>query len=726
MSNVVRLPQIPLRQAIRAFRTSGSLADLTAVISLCLQSEFEDDSLAASIPTRLSKVDHRARISFYECLAKVTAVIPQQDRPPLSSGNAFEKAYCSEKERYSAFVPAWEIADLLPKIFPDIDPGRVIGRHIELLFNRETLQDPELHVWFEPTEAGYASAVKLCIPVLEALIRETETSVEERAACRLVLQTLQRSGAEVPFSDVAPTLVMAPALRQPLFTTVLNVLCFGGVDFEPKGDLLRAMAHMALTALFSCTEVGRSAATERYETSIAFARAMSDELKREEKIAQRQERQTGVAAARALYEAWAKALSARKTQAYELRGVVPTQLLARLFEVNGVYEWATQRYKGLGDGLKVLAPHFEAIGQYRSARGDGSAPWEIRKSYLMADVADWLTPIGGDRLKDDLALCLSGLWESGRDPSGELTYLPLWVGDSSRSTTRAIAHRCREYQRLYKAALADGLNEMACAIQSFFLCSQAIRYAGTLGAWSEYGANLREALELDRLSMVKTSISYASVVARKHGKRLVASRLQSVSAQESRFSSTTIEPVGFETGRDAIYGYLVRQLEERRLNKLCDEARRFLMDAHLKFAVLRGKTAQGDIGHWGDVGNNIRKAFEAELNDRLLLIYRSPAYAAFQKQRDPTQPVKRGRPSLVHFLYLLQGYSALDQKLRSLVDSRVDVLRDVDLVPELLKLDADYLSEGSHANPFPLDKAQELTGRLYEGGIMNRFLDILV
>jgi hypothetical protein len=268
---------------------------------------------------------------------------------------------------------------------------------------------------------------------------------------------------------------------------------------------------------------------------------------------------------------------------------------------------------------------------------------------------------------------------------------------------------------------------MACAIQAFFLFSQSIRYHGSLGAWADIEPNIRTARQQDQTGTVDVAISYAMQIAQQNNKTLVVRRLRSVLGKMTSFAPEVTDPVGIDASTDAIFGFLVKQVEEWRLNKLSADSQNFLVQAHLKFARLRGKIPTGDIVEWGDVGNNFRKVFEAELQLRLAPIYRDPAYAKFRASRDTSQQVKKwGRPSLVHFLGLLEDYPNLEQDLRPRIDTKVNVLRDMAVIATLKNVDATFMSEGSHANPFPLEKAEQLTALLYRDGVMRRFLDILV
>jgi len=170
----------------------------------------------------------------------------------------------------------------------------------------------------------------------------------------------------------------------------------------------------------------------------------------------------------------------------------------------------------------------------------------------------------------------------------------------------------------------------------------------------------------------------------------------------------------------------VHEFGEPRLRKLGRRALDYLIDAHLKYASLRGRIPSGEIVEWGDVGNNFRKVFESALRQRLGSLYRDPSYERYRSARQMPGSDRKGRASLANFLYFLKQYPEFEQPLRVHIDEKVDCLRDSSLIDELLKLDAEFLSEGSHDNPYPIEKAEKLTERLFAEGILGRFADILV
>lgn len=728
MGKIEAHPRLRLREASRAFLASGSLEDLAHVISLSLQSGLTDDEVRVQIPHRLKIMSASGRYEFYSVLAKITAVIqPELDEEAVHPyDRPFVGRYLSEKKRYSAFVPAWEMADLLPKVFEGRDPGAIVGQHIEQLFCRRFLEDPELHVWFEPSRPGFECAMDLSMPALDVLLGDDQVTREEKDVLGFIRQALGAPTEVVPLAQVIFACVQAPRLRQPLFTTLLNILCRSRVSFVGQETFSRSLAHISLMSLFIGTAPKARAdrgERNRLQELVERMRKAAIELPPEaeqsntDKSSQQGNRHPGSGLA-ALSGIYADALEARLRCAPGDACIMPPQLLARLLDVDGIYDWAAD--------AGLVAPHFQAMRSYRTRRADGAAPWEIEKSYLLMDLCDRSDVPGGAEWASDLALLLGRLWAAGRDSSGEWTFLPLWVGDRSRDSNDAVASRCHEYQQVIAAAIADGLGDLACAMQAVFLVSQSLRYRGHLGPWSVLEPMLRRTVERDGTDTVGKAITYAAEIAEFNGLVLTKARLQHLSRKSIAIDPALAMPVGFAVSRDDVYGKLVRQFGEPRLSKLGNRALGYLIEAHLKYASLRGRIPFGEITEWGDVGNNFRKVFESALRDRLGSLYKDPSYERFRSANQIPGSDRRGRPSLVHFLYLLKQYPNLDQPLRNYIDKSVDYLRDSSLIDELLKLDGEFMSEGSHDNPYPIEKAERLTEQIFGRGILGRFADILI
>lgn len=724
---VVRLPEHPrsiIGQGIAALESGGPTSLIMDALAAVMRIPSNTEGMAAALrcaapPESLSYSD---RVRMYAICARLTAVIPDtyviSEDPFVAS--RFKQEYLRRFDSYHCFTPAWELSDVLERVFGKDDPGKVIGRHLAMLFDRRRLADLDAHVYLKTKDlkngTGLASAM------LGWVGRGKTLPSDERVVCEFLGEHLASEVAVSP-PDALVAVLSVLAVPQALFTTLLNgVIGYGLVDLEQGKKSIEPWRMFLILVLLSCT-APRCQSSE-YISHNRQAIEFLNRVAEAERARTNAERSDGppnnpqLVLARCVEVA--RDVIKRRSATGDTAPVVPPQLLPRLIGTDDVFELL----EPLGAAAFPLGDHIAQAERYRQRNLAGVAPFELEEMYLLNQI------VKSDIGQRDLAYQLSQLWMSASDSGGELTHLPAWFGDASRDCSEALNQRSKEYAALYRAAKSDGLTELSAAIAAFFVISQSLRYGGRIGEWPEAGEWLGDALRLPESEVVRKAIRAARQNAVDRHEAVTAARLVSLldrdQSKKARAAITIVDNPAFgSTSAESVRQLLEERFGRGRLAKLSPTTLEFWSNAHAKEAAHRGQQILGLVQQWGSVAEDLCKPFEAELISRLGPVYRSDWYREFKTS--VKEPYSKGKPTLGNLLFLLNDYKRLPAELQAAIDSVVQLHHTPGLKKRLQDLGHEHRNAGAHPESYDLEKLNSLMTLLYtkDGGLWDTFLDAL-
>jgi hypothetical protein len=728
---VVRLDEHRSRivdRGLAALKNGSPVADIVAAVEILIRTQIDATRFIAALnegggATELKVQD---RLRLYEICARGSAIIPRSwpEKRQLGHLDGFEREFLRRRDTYHCFTPAWELSDLLKSTFGDDDPGVVIGRHMAMLFDRERLVDPELHLYLQQGDEVDASG--LIGALLGWISRSVGVPRNEVEVCECIASGA--SAAEMLRPEVAlPGVIAALTVPQPLFSTLaIWVAGLGLVDLAhghgSEQPTRRFFADLLVWLLLCCTAVSidpeDARRMEANATEILKGVAALDATPSPDGV---EEARTNLRSVLGALFSLVRERIADRASAANYAPVFPPQLLPHLVAGGDVYDsLVNDRVPSI-----ALPDHIRQMQRYRHRVLGGYAPIELEESFLLADLLWHEWP------KHDVVIQLSQLWMSGRDPSGEMTTLPAWFGSKYHDDVTAMLKRASAFKALFRAAKEDGLEEMASAIAAFFVFSQALRYGGRLGDWSEIGPWLHDAVGAPGAQTLEKAIVSARGQAEARRDAISVARLDSLlTVARHRQGHGGRLMIANPAMGATVPGQVLELLEARfgreRLARLSPDAVRYWTNAHAKEAAHRGQQLFGLVEEWGSVAEDLCKPFEAELVARLGAVYRSDWYRSFKKSR--REPYGSKTPTLGHVLFLLHDYQALPPELRAQVDAAIDIQRSRGLKKRLELLASEHRNAGAHPESYSIDKLNELMSLLYgrETGLWDQFLDALV
>lgn len=714
-------------RGITALAKGEPAADVLAAFEHLVTSRDEYTDFLHSLTDSPGAVEIESQdcLRLYDLCARASAVVPRRWPPAsrLDRLNGFEREYVRRRDGYNCFTPAWEIGDFLQRTFADDDPALIIGRHMAMLFDRERLLDPELCAYLQDGEGLYAP--DLIGAMLGWVARSGGVSTDASQVCKLIAER-ECTGESLPPEVALPVVIEALTVPQGLFVTLANwIVGRDLVNLDCRtgslGALRQGLSDLLVWMLMSCTAVpsDKQAARNAEDDLRNFIKRTVESTK-VRSAEEQDEVSTLFGTAVTALLARVRDKMAERVAAGTLAPAFPPQLLPHLVAAGDVYD-------AMSSGRlprTALPEHLRQTQHYRQRRLGGYAPFELEESFLFADLL-W------DEWSDhDVAIQLSQLWMSGRDPSGEMTKLPAWFGSAAHDSPAAMTDRAVAYRSLYRAAMDDGLEELAVAVASFFVFSQGLRYGGRLGEWAVVGPWLHEAVRRPGAGGVEKAVSSAILIAEERGDGVAAARLESLLAnakqQRGHVAPTSVvNPIMGASAPSQVLNLLEARFSRERLSRLSPDTLRFWTNAHAKEAAHRGQQLFGLVEEWGSVAEDLCKPFEAELVARLGPVYRSNWYREFKKAR--REPYSSTTPTLGQILFLLHDYRALPPELRADVDEVIDFERAGPLRKQLEQLASEHRNAGAHSKSYSIEKLNDLMKLLYarESGLWERFLDAL-
>lgn len=278
MTNVVNLRAEEIRQGIEALRAGNDAGTVVRAIETMLLSDLADNTFVELLnedgDVEKLTVDHRDRV--YHACARATAVIARE-YDPEHLGEDAEIRYHLQYDDYGKFTAAWEIADKLKPVFRDNDPGKVIGRCMDAIFDRSRLEDPMLAVYLRhPTQPDTRALVAAVLSWVE---RSRSLPDPEGVICQFLADKLLLKDK---FAPEEALLVLSAALnaRQALVTTLFNTVSHRLLDFRGSDNdrVAEAFGGMTLDAVAALGLASRYGGTDDLELPLPAKPAVLDDL----------------------------------------------------------------------------------------------------------------------------------------------------------------------------------------------------------------------------------------------------------------------------------------------------------------------------------------------------------------------------------------------------------------------------------------------------------------
>lgn len=804
MSNVYPHPAATVQKGARAARNGGPPGDIIDAIEAIAFSNVEaarfDDAIR-DMPA-LGSVSDDDRMRFYALLCRVWSPWPESpdggagskgrpdatgksetgrvSRPPAEPAkedgasrlSADQKVSVKEyvaalnekwggvqilKEQYTSFSPAWELRDFLEAEFGPDDPGRVIGRYIDALFDARLMTDPTLGIFVGVT-TGRDAAEKSIVRLLELLSCSESTPDVERRVCRTIASFRHdpsRRRETDPASVTTEVLIaLLDALQGP--QTLLTALLVSIDEWEDfltvpngsAGDVHNAIYNILFDTFWRCSapyvELND---LQRLKDQLLQTRKAALDPDAAHALPERMANpaaMTGRDLADAVTHIPLAAIDALLDAVTDGRRVscLPPQLLPRILSLgapgSGSSVW--ERYQG---DCEILDRHVSGGARYRREVLDGGAPFALSDSYylwLTISHSKW-TPDG--RSVDWSAACtrdpcylLSQIEIFWGHPETELaddaTLLPAMFGYDGANSEPRRRDRATEYQVLFRLAMDEGLSELAAALQAFFIFSQALRYRGRVGPWHLVQDGLRLAITVDRAGIVTRALEVAIGIADHYQQTLDAQRMRGALglAHDKTLppSKAPVAMLGLGTGtRESILSDLRQYIGGERMARWSEGARHLLIDAHAKFAAQHRNLLYGIVANWGSTATDFMKVFESELGARLREIYLAETYRQY-KQSQSAARFFAERPSIGHYFHLLKDAtrSNFPPVIRANLDKVTSLHRDKRTLERLMKLTENHRNPGSHAEAYDVNQLFDLLNALYRDGFMSAFLDAVI
>ena len=739
--NVVDLIPAKLGELIEAFKTSGSLDDflrvLSALVSLKvdvpevwktwkrLNKEIEGKGVVRAVLTWIATLD----ISI---CASATTTVPTPSLPSTEQSDRnskWESLYKAlhELEKYieakladpanpyGPFAAELPFETILPSYAIIDESARLIGQHIQALYNNEAADADQLSEVATPVH--HPNIIKFIEHDLLPWAFDTEQGYWQRNPCTeadsqlLQLEHLEElrphlfSGFNLSNSDTFPPGFSAgnlaraiPYLPQPLLVWILNAhyLDEGFVDVEGSAELVDVLLSLPLEIPL--------------ETWDQFWRLVPEH---------------------SVLRDYAKDLP----DMGELPAL-PIKNYAVLID-----ELGTEGVTGgttavtniafdqqFSDDPKALTPTrlreliesgIGRLTQVRRANYRGRTPFTRDEAAQMGVGLSEICERLDFSPQHDISY-LVGITEAnmgfGRHPFS-----------SSRIVISDISARSRSdnYLLVFNAAIDEGWHEFATASLAFFLFSQPLMHDHELHTdWHRLAQALQVASSLPGFSRVRHAAALA---------------LEIISTFEKAGSLDVLCLSGWagnlDEDKDVISDKLDRvlthpQIQKELVEMLGAEAwiklsllgKRQLVDAEALWSSMHMHVGRGQ-GDYGSLATSYVKVLEGEILDRMRPVVTSQAFMDYHRQAYKRDPEKHVGLGLI--LHLLRDFEQLPPSLQDTIrQSQVRLQEDRGLLNGLFKV-MQYRNKGAHAGEFNEKEFFELRKLLFQNQALKRFLELL-
>jgi len=279
------------------------------------------------------------------------------------------------------------------------------------------------------------------------------------------------------------------------------------------------------------------------------------------------------------------------------------------------------------------------------------------------------------------------------------------------------------FSRTYRAALEDGLHELANALLAYFIFMQTIRCRGDFHAdWSCLGEMIASAYRYPGEAYVKKSLAFAASRASmgtspNHTIDLHQLVLSSwVKNQKQAGNVGDVNSV-LNLDRLQLEHDLQRDVGKENWFKIRPETMVQLVDAKAHWFYLHSQVGRGHKD-FGAIANAFGKAIEGELAHHLESVGNTELYRNWRQT--PEKHMMLGA-----MLHLLKKYPQLPMELRSLIDQTgIKVHENPQLIQKLFTI-LKLRNEGSHPAPFHLREVEELMSLLFEKRLLRDLFNAL-
>lgn len=578
---------------------------------------------------------------------------------------------------YYFFTPAWELQDLLVQFFPDKNPGEVIGQYLRALFPLEYEYEPD-------TEAHY-------YPLSKKLTIDTP---QQRDFLTSVCGWLEKDSGNIFYDAIKfllglpcdqrlwdpncffPILVSAP---QPLFMAMMGEW---NQTQTPYIESPAQMLHLLRLPLGSNEVAILNGAGTLAIDHIAALEEIADQL------VSIPVEQRPYAPVPLLFEA------------------MYGGLMDVIFNVQGDFdrEWELI--------LAQYTSYRRSMLRDRSPLKPYDAAW---LHYVISQYEDWMGPLDAP---EELTLCLAQLWPAS--DTGNRSPLGLWDTDGKPFPAQI---RTQEYIKLFRAAHADDLPELASAFLAFFIFSHCMINRDGLRTWTDRFDVIKKAITLPGGEMVVLAVSVLARAAEDSGDQIEALRLRSMLQTPVHISNYDIRTVNTLRAPDKtlIEDDLRAELGVERWNKLNNDSRTNLVDAEMKWSMMHRELGKG-VENWGSSALDLIKPIERELATRLKGLFDSEVVARFIE----TEGLRmESRATLGSLLAFIKKCSDGPLDIQEFMDNTgMTIHKKPELIQRLIKA-KDSRNKAAHPSKFSSVDYVKLRTLIFQGGLLSDFVDSL-
>mgnify|MGYP001439165541 CR=1 FL=1 len=561
----------------------------------------------------------------------VDALTPRQYAEKLLSLERREQARASNPaDPYGPFRASWELADKLNEVFPQGNPGHVIGTYLRQAFAASDATPSALiSQCSDAATILLVSTVALGVSstILAKLTAEPAITTAQAGACvdGLILLAARLnalvSNSDGPCERTASdglALVRQILRSRPALASVL----FRHIDIDPVEPVARAHVFDLITRI--------PLGPER-----AWADGMDGKYGR-----------TDIAPH--AYLPWTQIVG----------------ICERLLEdvSQSLFRFSSSERSMFDDGVDRLLGNMFKGTQWI---GCGTLPMDFGSlDYLL-----WLfaRTSAGDYEAVEHWHCFDAHFDrSGHDVrwllAQDIFSLSEFLGehwfenDDASERARRLRQRARRFFLASQSAASSGLVELGCALAAFGVFSQSMTGMPSLYFTARELRDMAASfVSASNFESLQRAMAAALGGALKDVQSPETSVLKSIAANTL---CPQVESRNAALSRSEIKSHVLQQVGNEGWVILAPATKEFLVDAEMHYSRLHlelGKPIGQGLKNWGSVGNAYAKSVESELVFRLRDVFASPVYAQMQEQ----QGRKQDLPTLGSCLYLFRSFSKL-------------------------------------------------------------------
>lgn len=642
-------------------------------------------------------------VSNIEILYPSPRYIRDADLPTHASDSAIKFCEAMEagerlrdpfREKYSWFFPSHCIAPLLEESYPEeLDPGRIIARHLQLFFPEEYPEEYQMLIHGYPRTPAFKIAFSspewhLLIELAAWMAEKTVGNEQQRACSRECLLDLldpeNRAGRSLSISVIEKLLQMYKAPPELFHAWIWSYF----IASDEDGSLAPKLSTAEFKAALLTLSFGDG--TSPLALDPAFSRF------------------NGVAAIKTLLSS-----NKRLIEGKYLSWEAFYSLLYRAAEDEVILDVECHQL------LQALMCSFT---KFRQTYLGGVSP--LLQPYMFHNLNGFFSDAIGVDCADLLQLLADGDFDG--------TFLNLINEKVDCSYTEQVEfynERQSLYLQLVTKANAVGLYELGTALLSIYLLHRMFFFKCRLNLSSDMLKALSKALESPGSRTLKLTLELAVASAEEYfsadpvasSSALVLRQFVPQGAQlkvfPGKIGQDGTATDGAKQVRDRLQGYLGAE----RWNKLSENSRNFLISAELQWCNNYREFCFG-INDWSGLITTYCKAVEGELVDRLADFYACSEYEAYLMDK---KGLKRPAKATAGWLLKeLKSYESMPKQLQGRLNSaKIRIAGDTNLVNRLYEIFQKYRNISAHHDAVSSNLYSEFRGKLFEGGLLIRFID---